>query len=58
MAEKEKAEEKLLVVSELPQAPMRKVQGEDGKLYNLITKEEAILEILETVRELKKGITG
>jgi len=57
MTEKEK-EEKLLVVSELPQAPMRKVQGEDGDVYNLITKEEAILEILETVRELKKGITG
>jgi len=57
MAEKEQ-EEKLLVVSELPQVQTRKVQGDDGNIYNLTKTNEAIQEILETVRELKKGITG
>jgi len=57
MVEKQK-EEKLLVVSELPQVPTRKVEGDDGNTYNLTTVNEAIQEILETVRELKKGITG
>ncbi len=57
MVEKEQ-EEKILVVPELPQTPTRKVQGEDGNIYNLITMNEAIQEILEITRELKKGITG
>ena len=43
--------EKLLVVKELPSVATRKVEGEDGNTYNLVTQEEAILEILETVRE-------
>jgi hypothetical protein len=55
MAEKEKD---FLVVPELPQVSTRTVEGSDGKEYNLITLTEAIKEILETIRELKKGITG
>ena len=51
-------DEKLLVVKELPEVATRKIQGEDKKIYNLITQDEALLEILEIVRELKKGITG
>ena len=54
----EKKEEKLLVVSELPEVKTRVVEGNDGNTYNLITENEAILEILEISRELKKGITG
>jgi len=49
-----KAEEKQAVVAELPQVAARKVKGDDGKIYHLITKEEAIHEILEGVRELIK----
>lgn len=58
MPEDKKAEEKTLVVQELPQTPTRKVKGEDGNIYNLMTIDEAISEILEIIRELKKGITG
>jgi len=57
MVEKEQ-EEKLLIVSELPQVPTRIVDGSDGSKYNLVTVTEAIKEILEISRELKKGITG
>lgn len=42
------------VVPELPQIPARQVKGEDGKVYNLITQNEAVQEILEGVRELLK----
>jgi len=48
----QKAEEKEAVVNEIPQVPARKIQGEDGKIYNLITQNEAIQEILEGVREI------
>jgi len=55
MAEKEK---EFVVVSELPQIATRKVQDEEGKEYDLVTLNEAVKEILEISRELKKGITG
>lgn len=48
----------LAVVVELPQIPTRVVEGSDGKNYELVTLTEAVKEILETVRELKKGING
>ncbi len=54
------AEEKneLGIVVELPQVPTRTIEGSDGKKYELVTLTEAVKEILETVRELKKGING
>ncbi len=55
MSEKEKD---WIVVPELPQTPTRIIEGDDGKEYDLITLTEAVKEILEIVRELKKGITG
>lgn len=45
-----------LVVPELPQVPVRKVEGNDGKEYDLVTLTEAVKEILDIVRELKKGL--
>lgn len=47
-------EERDAVVKDLPQIPTRKVRGEDGVIYNVITETEAIQLILEGVRELLK----
>ena len=47
-----------VIVSELPQQPIREVKDAEGKEYELVLLTEAVKEILETVRELKKGITG
>ena len=58
MAEKSEKERDWVVVTELPNVPTRVVEGSDGKEYELITLTEAVKEILEIVRELKKGITG
>lgn len=54
----EKTEKEIFVVNELPQVAVRDVKGEDGKDYSLVTLNEAVKEILEISRELKKGITG
>jgi len=56
--EEEKQKEEDLVVAELPQQPTRQVISEDGKtLYNLITRDEALTEILEKTRETHKSLT-
>lgn len=49
-------EVKTAVVENLPAEPMRKVLAEDGSEYNLVTRDEALSEILETIRLLKKGL--
>lgn len=54
----EKEEIDWAIVPELPQVPTRTVEGSDGKKYELTTHSEALKEILEIVRELKKGLTG
>ena len=54
----DKKEIKILVVKELPQEPMRLVKGEDGSEYNLITIEEAIMNIMEDVKQIKKSVVG
>ncbi len=46
-----------VVVQELPQVSTRQVSDGD-KEYDLVTVPEALKEILETVREIKKGVTG
>ena len=53
---KKKEEPEILVVNELPTQPIRKVEGDDGKEYELITRDEAIKEILSKVKELHKNI--
>lgn len=45
-----------LVVEQIPQVPQREVETDDKKKFNLITKEEALTEILMIVRELRKTI--
>ena len=52
MADKEK---KLTVLRELPNQPLREVEVED-KVYECVTVEEALTEILEKVRELIKKV--
>jgi len=52
---KEEVVRELLVVSELPQTPFREVSSE-GKIYDCVTKEEALTEILKLVRELSKKL--
>ena len=54
----EEKNENFVVLNELPQVPTRIVQDQEGKEYHITTYGEALKEILETVRELKKGITG
>ena len=54
MADKDK-EKKLTVVRELPNQPLREVEVED-KVYECVTVEEALTEILEKVRELVKKV--
>lgn len=48
----------VLVVNELPKSPIRAYEGEDGKVYDLITTNEAIKEILEGVRAIRRGTVG
>jgi hypothetical protein len=57
MVEKEKIiEKKIVVVKELPVFPSRNVLDDQGKEVECITTEEAVLEILEIARELRKKI--
>jgi hypothetical protein len=54
----EEKNENFVVLQDLPQVPTRVVQDQEGKEYQITTYGEALKEILEIVRELKKGITG
>ena len=57
MPEKEKEQvKKILVVRDLPQQPVKEAVTEAGKVYTLVTAEEALTEILLTIREIKKSI--
>jgi hypothetical protein len=58
MAEQKKEEvvAETLVVEQLPQISQREVTTEDNKQYHLVTKEEALTEILILVRALKKSL--
>jgi hypothetical protein len=51
----DKKEIDFLIVSELPQVPVRQYTDEEGKEYSLITLTEAVKEILEGMREMKKA---
>lgn len=58
MTEKKEEVRKIAVVSELPKQSVKVVETEDGKKYDLVTQDEALTEILETTRELKKNMLG
>lgn len=56
---KSKKEEKNVqidVVEQLPMQPFRKGNDEKGIEHHFITRDEAIAEILEIVRAIKKGL--
>jgi len=48
--------DKTLVVKELPVEQLKKVIGDDGITYTLLTSEEAQTEMLDILRQLKKGL--
>lgn len=60
MAEKNKdeakAEIKLQVVAQLPTTPTDVGIGNDGQTYKLITIEDALTELLVSIREIKKAL--
>lgn len=58
MTEEKNEEKKMAVVVELPQVQTRTINDSEGNEYELVTLTEAVQEILEISRELKKGITG
>jgi hypothetical protein len=47
---------KTLVVEQLPTQAMNKAVDESGNEFNLITRDDALTEILEACRQLKKGL--
>ena len=55
MAEKKQEEPTLLVVGQLPKQETRDFEDE-GKQFTCLTLEEALAEIVVTLRELKKRI--
>lgn len=54
--EEKKEETKTLVVKQLPKQEVKSFEGDDGNMYDLMTTDEAIQEILEKVREIHKAI--
>jgi len=56
MPEPKEVVKETLVVRELPQQPVKEAVTEEGKAYTLITIEEALTEILTSIREIKKSI--
>jgi len=47
---------KTLVVAQLPTQPTNRVKDDSGVEYGLITIEDAMTEILEIARQLKRGL--
>jgi len=52
--EKEVKVKKLLVVPKLPTTELRNISDNEGNNYECVTIEEALTEILEIVRHIKK----
>lgn len=50
-------EKKVMVWSQLPIQPQREHE-EGGKLYEFLTSEEALTELLEKIREIHKVVCG
>ena len=53
---KDESKVKTLVVAELPTQPMNKARDESGNEFDLMTTTDALTEILEIARSLKKGL--
>ena len=54
--DKKEVVKETLVVKELPQQPVKDAVTEEGKTYTLVTIEEALTEMLISIREIKKSI--
>lgn len=52
----QKSDKETLVVAQLPQQVVTEATTEDGKSYNLVTIEQALTEILNDIRHIKKSI--
>ena len=52
----EKKEESIIVVNELPQQAVRVAVDDKGKEHTLLTRDEALTEILITTRKLQKTL--
>ena len=56
MPEEKKIEKEVVVVQELPQQAVREALSEDGKDYSLMTITEALSELINNVRIIKKAV--
>lgn len=56
MAKEKQIEKELLVVNELPTQELREITGEDGTVYEVVTAQEAIKELLVKVRDIHKAV--
>jgi hypothetical protein len=58
-SKEEKISEEVVVVSELPKQELREGLVNEGKtLVHFVPIEEALTEILTSVREIKKAVSG
>jgi hypothetical protein len=49
--------EEVIVVDQIPESQARSALSEDGKTrFNFITTQEALIEILKTIKDIKKGL--
>jgi hypothetical protein len=53
---KETKESKVIVVSQIPQVEERKLVDQEGNTYDCITIEEAMSEIYNDIKEIKKSL--
>lgn len=56
MEEKRESENEIIVVEQLPQVPQKEVIDDKGKQYSLLTRDEALTEILMGIRELRRKL--
>jgi len=56
MAKGKEQEKDLVVVNELPTQELKEIVGEDGTVYEVVTAQEALKEILEKVRDIHKAL--
>lgn len=56
MAKEESKEQKIAVVNELPTQAYNEVELEDGEKVTLITINQAITEMYQDIKEIKKAL--
>ena len=50
--------ERVLILNELPTVQTRTITDNEGKEYVVYTRDEAISEMLQSIREIKKSLVG